>query len=946
MNTVFGFLFAALALLVQLPAAIHGVLTDASGALIPGAAVSLSGPDVQKTVQTAADGSYSFQGLAAGDYTLRVQFPDLEPFEKRVHVEAGTTSENAIRLRPQVVTQALTVTEEAGGEIGVEPDKSAAAVVMKPSDLDSLPDNPDDLLNTLLALAGGAAGGAQIMVDNFSNGQIPPKSAIKEIKINQDPFSAAYDWMGYGRIEIVTKPGGDTLHGAAGLTDSDAVFNSRNPYATNKAGYVNRILTANVGGPIRQRASYTFDFYHNTINNTALINAVTLDPSALADIPVQTTVVVPRDDISGTERLDYQLSPDNTLTGSFRYLRSRRDNNGIGQYSLQSRGYSSKNSLKELHLTETATLSANAVTTTRLGYTATGAFQYGDISTPSLIVANAFSGGSAQIGQTSHTTGFLEIQSDTTLIHAAHSFKFGGRFHNNPTSDIAPSNFGGTFSFFGVTGAPVLDANNQPIANETAQITSLEQYRRTLLFEELGYSPGAIRSLGGGASQFSIAAGNPAVNFDLVDMALYALDDWRVRPNLTLSLGARYRRQNHIHDWKDLGPRAAIAWSPDSGNSTSAKTVIRAGWGAFFDTVSPQVIQQSLRFNGTTQTQYVVQNPDFYPAVPSAASLAAGPVSTTYRLDPGIRGTPWMLSAVSIERQLPGKTSISVIYRDQRTTHILETVDVNAPLPGTYVPGQGGGVRPFGDAAGNIFQFESGGIQKVKWLTLQLNNKFNEKISLTTQYIFMHGFNTDAYTDSGQWSSAIPSNSYNINQDWGRAGWCNTNNFNLMGTFTAPAGVQWSPLLVAYSGQPYNLTIGSDLNGDTIANDRPAFATDRTRPSVVITKYGAFDTNPMPGQTIVPRNYLTGAPMWNLSMRVAKTFRFPAEAHASKQNGSSQPRYGLSFNVDVDNVFNHLNPGGFVGNLASPLFGQATAVNLFRDTSNNRRIQFGTQFTF
>ncbi|HEY2382768.1 MAG TPA: carboxypeptidase regulatory-like domain-containing protein [Terriglobia bacterium] len=939
MNTAFGFIFAALALLAQLPAAIHGVLTDASGALIPGAAVSLSGPEVQKTVQTAADGSYSFQGLAAGDYTLRVSFPDLESFEKRLHIEAGTTSENAIQLRPRVLTQAVTVTEEAGAEIGVEPDKSAGTVVMKPTDLDALPDNPDDLLNILQALAGGAGGQAQIMVDNFSNGQIPPKSAIKEIKINQDPFSAAYDWMGFGRIEIVTKPGGDTLHGAVGLTDSDAAFNSRNPYATNKAGYVNRILTANLGSSFKKRASYTFDFYHNTIDNTALINAVTLDPSTFAALPVQTTVVVPRDDISGTGRLDDQLSPSNTLTGSYRYLRSHRDNNGIGQYSLQSRGYSNRNTLKELHLTETATLNSSAVTTTRLGYTATGAFQNGGISSPSLIVSSAFNGGSAQVGQASHTTGFLEIQSDTTWIHGMHSLKFGGRFHNNPTSDIAPSNFGGTFSFFGVTDAPVLDATNQPIANETAQITSLEQYRRTLLFEKLGYSPDTIRKLGGGASQFSIAGGNPAVNFNFVDLALYGLDDWRVRPNLTVSLGARYRRQNHIHDWKDLGPRAAIAWSPHSGSSTSPKTVIRAGWGAFFDTVSPPVVQQALRFNGTTQNQYVVLNPDFYPIVPPIGSLGSGQASTTYRLDPKLKGAPWMLSAISVDRQLPRNTSISVTYRDQRTTHILQTVDINAPLAF-------GGVRPYGDAAGNIFQFESGGIQKVKWITLQLNSKFNEKISLTTQYTFMHGFNTDAYTDSGQWSSAIPSNPYNLNQDWGRAGWCNTNNFTLMGTFTAAAGVQLSPLLVAYSGQPYNLTIGSDLNGDTVANDRPAFATDLTRPSVVITKYGSFDTNPMPGQTIVPRNYLTGAPMWNLSVRLSKTFRFPAEAQTSAQSTSPQPRYGLSFNVDMDNVFNHLNPGGFVGNLASPLFGQATAVNLFRDTSNNRRIQFGTQFTF
>src|SRR5690242_1197495 len=112
MNITTGFIFAALALLFQLPAAIHGVLTDASGALIPGAAVSLSGANVRTTVQTAADGSYRFQGLAAGEYTLNVTVPDLEAFEKRVRVDNGATLDVPIQLRPHVETQELTVTED------------------------------------------------------------------------------------------------------------------------------------------------------------------------------------------------------------------------------------------------------------------------------------------------------------------------------------------------------------------------------------------------------------------------------------------------------------------------------------------------------------------------------------------------------------------------------------------------------------------------------------------------------------------------------------------------------------------------------------------------------------------------------------------------------------------------------------------------------------------
>lgn len=926
------------------PSTVRGVVSDTSGAVLPGADVALSGGLANSVVQARIDGSFVFLNVAAGKYILKVEYPGLEPVEQEVSVAQGGTIDLTIRLRPQTLAQNVTVTEDRGAELSLEPDKTAGGIAIKSTELDALPDNPDDLLTMLQTLAGQGANG-QILVDNFSGGQIPSKNTIKEIKINQDPFSAAYDWAGFGRIEIVTKPGGETFHGSVGLTDSAAAFNSRNPYAANKADYVYRMFTANAGNSFKTRGSYGFDFYHLTSNNTALINAVTLD-SNLAPAMIRKSVVVPRSDISGTGRLDYQISSAHTFTGSYRYLRSRRDNNGIGQYSLESRAFPSSNRLSELHLTETGALSNNVVTDVRVGYTSAASYQFGNTSAPSIIVSGAFNSGSAQTGQASHISDLLEIQSNTTVVHGVHSIRFGARLRYNPITDVAPSNFGGTFSFFGVPSAPLLDANNQPVGTATTPISSLEQYRRTLLFSGLGYSAGLIRSFGGGASQFSIASGNPAVRFNQTALTFYGLDDWRALPNLTVSLGMRYVAQMNIGDRKDFGLRAAVAWSPEGQGNASPKTVIRAGWGAFYGGIDPPLIQQSLRFNGVTQQQYVESNPDFYPFVPPASALANGRPSTTYRLAPHIKVTPWMLSAISFERQLPGNTSVSVIYRDQRTTHIGQTVNINAPLPGTYIAGRSDGVRPLGASAGNIFEFQSGGIQKVEWFVVQLNSKFRPGISISAQYYVMNAHNHDGYTDGGRWDNAFPSNPYNLKQDWGRAGWAEKNNFNLIGTLSTPGGIQVSPLLAAYSGSPYDLIIGSDLNGDTVANDRPAFATDLRRPSVVRTKFGAFDTDPLPGQTIVPRNYLTGAPMWYLNMRVSKTFRFPAEDPSGASGSTPQRRYGINLNVDFDNLFNHVNPGGFVSNLASPLFGQFTALNLYRDTSNNRRIQFGTQFTF
>ena len=930
MLNTFAIVFSLLVQTVQQPATIQGFLTDASGAVIPAAAISLSGGNVRKTVQTAADGSYSFLGLPPGNYALKVDYPGLEAFENSVTIEAGKTLQFPIQLRPRVSTQAVTVTGDRQAALSLDSTQSAGTVVVKDSDLDALPDNPDDLLDMLNALAGpgSSPGGAQILIDSFAGGQLPSKDSIKEIRINQDPFSAAYQWYGYGRIEIVTKPGADTFHGSIGLTDSDVVFNSRNPYAANKADYVNRMFTATAGNSFNKRGSYSFNFYRSIINNTTLINAITLDPVSLAETPVRATVVVPRTDISASGRLDEQISPNNTFMGGYRHFLSHQDNNGIGQYSLESRAYPSENTINEVRLSETAVLSSNVVADTRFGYTRNSNHQYGDTSTPSLIVSNAFNAGSSQVGQASDINTLVEVQSNTAVAHNAHTFRFGGQLRYRAITNIAPSNFGGTFQFFGVTNAPVLDVNNQPVGNQTAPINSLEQYRRTLLFERLGYPADRIQSLGGGASQYSIATGNPQLKFSQTEVAGYVLDDWRARPSLTLNLGLRYENQTNIHDWKDFGPRVTLSWSPGIGNNATPKTVFRAGWGAFYAYHDTALTRQSLRFNGTTERQYVILNPDFYPSVPAAGSLASGQLLTTYRLDPHIRTMAWMLGALSVEQQLPGNTTVSIIYRNQRTTHLLQTVNVNAPLPD--------GVRPYGDAAGNIFQFESGAIEKVNWITLQLNNKLNQKFSLSLQYSLMDAHNHSGYTDNGRWDSSMPSNPYNLNADWGRAGWVTKHNVNFFGTLTAPGGIQFSPLFVAYSAGPYNLTIGSDLNGDTIANDRPAFATNLSRPSVVHTKFGAFDTNPLPGQTIVPRNYLTGAPMWNLSMRVSKTFPLRA----------ATDRYRLNFYIDANNLFNHVNQGGFVGNLASPLFGQSTALNLFRDSSNNRRIQFGTQLSF
>src|SRR5580698_6989015 len=298
---------------------IKGVLTDDSGASIPAAFITVTNPAGSKQAQSQADGSYTFLGLQPGDYTLSVTYPGFGPFSKPVTVAAGGTVTLPIQLSVVAEKQEITVKGEPGPSVSVEPDNNVGALVIKGDDLMALPDDPDDLSDALQALAGPGAGpnGGAIYIDGFSGGQLPPKESIREIRINQNPFSAEYDRLGFGRIEILTKPGSDHVHGSIRYNDTDSLFDSRNPFENSKPTYSVRNLSGNVGGPLSHRSSFFLDMSRRSITNNEITLATYVDPSSYALIPVNTPVVAPTVQYNISPRLDYQLSTNNTLTVRF-----------------------------------------------------------------------------------------------------------------------------------------------------------------------------------------------------------------------------------------------------------------------------------------------------------------------------------------------------------------------------------------------------------------------------------------------------------------------------------------------------------------------------------------------------------------------------------------------------------------------------------------------------
>jgi hypothetical protein len=939
---------------------LRGQVTDSSGAVVPAVTVTVIGADGTKhEAQTNEEGRYVFRNLPPGTYTVRIQVKGFSDFEKPgVVIAPGEAQVVDTQLVVFLETQKVTVKGE-GAAVSVSSTSTVGALVMKGDDLKSLSDNPDDLQDELQALAGPAAGpnGGQIYIDGFTDGRLPPKESIREIRVNQSPFAAEYDRLGFGRIEIFTKPGTERFHGQGFFEYGNAVFNSRNPFTPTKPPYQSRQFGGNVGGALSKKASYFVDAERRNVDEVSAVNAVILDPNFNVT-PFSQAVLNPTWRTTVSPRVDYQLTPKNTLMARYSYAQRASDNNGIGQFSLPSQAFDMRNTEQTVQLTETAVLGARAVNETRFQYMRQRTNQTGDNSQPTITVLAAFTGGGISTGPDITNHDHYEINNMTSVTMGKHLVKFGGRVRNLTLWDSSEQNYNGAFTF-----------------------TSVDGYRLTLQGLASGLTPDQIRAQGGGASQFSLITGNPVATFNQYDVGLFVQDDWRVRPNLSLSGGLRYETQNQIGDHLDFAPRFGLAWGLDHGKSGQPKTVLRAGAGVFYDRFSSNLTLQARRLNGITQQQYLVPDPDFFPNVSSVDSLPPNTVPQTIQTIAPNLVAPYVLqSAIGIERQLPKNITVAVTYTNSHGLHILRSRNINAPLPGTYDPADpASGVRPNGTQE-NIYHYESSGLFNQNQLITNFNARLSQKYSLFGFYMLNQArSNTDG-------AGNFPANQYDLSGEYGRAMFDVRQRFFMGGMVALPLGFRFSPFMIISSGQPFDILVGKDLNGDSLFNDRPAFATDLTRPSVVTTAYGTFDTLPLPGASIIPRNYGYGPGRFNLNMHLTKIFSFgKGEARAASDfpgggggprgggrggppggglgprglSGAGGPppgmfhpvgnkRYTIEITLDVHNLFNNVNLASPIGNLSSPLFGQSNALGggPFANSTANRRIELETRFTF
>ncbi|HWF09188.1 MAG TPA: carboxypeptidase regulatory-like domain-containing protein [Bryobacteraceae bacterium] len=947
-------MFPAVLTLEAQTAAVTGRVSDESGAMVPAAAVTLNGPQrLLRTAAAGADGSYTFVGLQAGEYTVTASAPQLVlPRPVNITLSRAPVTVN-LQLRVAATAAELTIQENAGPAVSTEASANANATVIAGDDLQSLADDPDDLQADLEALAGPAAGpgGNEIFVDGFSGGQLPPKESIREVRLNANPFAPEYDKVGLGRIEIFTKPGTDRFHGTIGYNLGTDWWNSRNPYAAQKAPFLLQETENSLSGPITKRSSFTLDLERQAVDNGSVSNGVVVDPATFAEEPFNSVLKTPQRHYLARPHIDYQLNDNNYLSVRYSLVRSNIHDQGIGAFDLISRGYTLRNNYDTAQFVETS-VHGTTVNETRFQFYRWGYSTAADTPGAAIQVLGAFNGGAASSPRNFDLQRQYEFQNNTSIVHGAHVFRFGARVRYMTDSSYWQQSFNGGFTFSGAPG-PELDANNQVVLDASGQpmiqqISGIEQYRRTLLFQHLGYAPAEIRSLGGGASQFNLTAGNPNTSGDRFDSGIFFGDDWRFRPNLTLNLGFRVESQTNIPDHFDPAPRIGLAWAPGATANRSGKTVIRAGFGIFYDRFQIEQTLTVMRYNGLTQQQYVLTNPDFYPNVPSTAALGVGAASQSIQeLDSHFRSPYMMQSAFTVERQLPRSTTLAVTYTNGHSLHLQRLDDINAPLPGTYT-GPGTGVYPY-PAQGPVFLIASSGLYNRNQLSVNVNSKLNAAVSMYVTW-------TLARTMSNSDNGTIPANPWSDAGEYGPSAFDIRNRLVYGGAINTKWGIRLNPLVTYQSGAPFDITTGGDPYGTTVYTARPGIGADPSKPGLIQTPYGLLDPNPSPGEKILVRNSGRGPFQIMANLRVTKTWGFGSEkSAASGQSVFSTPssrRYNVSLGMSARNLLNHDNPGPIIGNITSPLFGQANQVaggsngEGFSENASNRRLELQLRFVY
>lgn len=876
-----------------------GAVRDSTQALIPGASVALDG---KAPVISGADGRFRVPCLAAGEHVLVVTAPGFATNQMRV--QTPQTRDLFLLLQPEGVSTSVTVT--ADEQVATDPSASGLAAHLEGKQLQSLADDPDDLLRELQQM--GAAGGGNpanvtISVDGFQDSsKLPPKSSIAYIEVSPDLFSAEYrnPPFGGGQVNVYTKPGQSAFHGALFTTNGSSFENARDPFSTDKGTVGKQRYGFELTGPVRKQGSdFAVNLEHRSIDNVGVVNAVSLDASGNT-VSVLDTVPTPQRLWVGQARLDWQLGAKNTFTFTYSANVNHLENVGVGGTNLRETGYNSEQAEHVLRFTNLTTISPHLVHEARASLRWNIENQLPNSTGAQVQVAGAFTGGGSTLGA-QRLFGFrTELDDDAILTLKHHALKFGTQINTYDLHDRLTTNFNGTYIFGGGT-APVLDIHDQPIAGQTGTITGIEQYRRALL-----------QLPGGTPTAFSNVAGTPEVDFTQVRAAFFVQDDWKLSHGVQISGGLRYFLQNDPLTLNSVQPRLSVLWAP----GTKPKWTLHAHAGLFASNFSSNEYAEVEREDGVHRITSTVYNPVYGDPFLGGST----PIHSLRSFSPHLTQASWAAEDVGGTRALPGGFNLSADVWYGRIWNDVRSPNINSPFNGVPT-----GPRALGLPNLDVLQMNNSGQGRV-------NVEFFgvEQHALKHAQFFAGLAHIDLIDDTDDNDLSSPQSGFTNAGEFARRSDQPTWQIFGNGSLTFPKNIVLSGDLQAGGDQHYNVTTGYDNNGDGNFNDRPQVALPGT-PGAVQTRYGSLvDAG---GVAALQRN--VGIMPWTVHLDTNLQHAF-----ALSHNPKAEHPQSLTVNLRSSNVLNHTNIISVGGVLGSPLFGRGY------DADAGRRVEAGLRYSF
>jgi len=847
------------------------VLDQTEAALIIAQVTIVDPTGVARTVPVDERGVAVFENLAPGTYQVQAAAESFRPIATPVNVRRGD-NRTTLRLAVATIEQTVVVQDQSAADRR----DNGFTTTLSQDEIDALPDDPDEMADELARMAGP---GAQIFVDGFRGGRMPPKDQIQQIRFHTNSFSAEYHEAGMIRVEVITKPGMGEWRGGSNFGFRDESLNAKNAFADEKGPEQMRRYMVNFSGPIvKGRTGLSLSFDGNSSYDSRTIVAQSPTGAALNSL-----AVAPTDAMNFSARVEHLLSGSAQLRAEYSRRQNERSNLGVGDFDLPERAYATDMNTDTFRLRTTGVIGKKVFSEFRVDFnSSTNATLPGSLA-PAIRVNESFNAGGAGQSGERHAKELEIAQNFDFTIGRKHSLRAGVQIEAGWWNSNQRSNANGTYTF-----------------------TSLDAYKA------------------GTPATYTIRTGDPVVDYSQVKAGWFLQDDFRPSRTLQLSFGVRQEIQTQVASRFNLAPRAAFTWN------ATRKTTVRGGYGIFYDWYDSNLLEQTIRVDGTHQIDVVIQNPGFPVSETAGTRLPASLIRAANLDQPIIHQ-----ASVGFERPLTGWADLRADYMWTRGYNTLRSINANAPV---------NGVRP-DPAVGNISEIQSTGKRAADRATLALNMRYAPRRILG---MVMYQFGSQRnYADS---ALSLPSDSNNPDADWGPA--AQDVRHRIFFNFNSPIGngVRLSLGLQGSSALPYTITTGLDANGDTVFNDRPAG---------------------------VERNSARGAAQWTGNIRLNKSIglggprtggpNFPGGAMplppggAAAQRGPGGPggpgggdgggpqimvmeggnqKYRLDLYVNIQNAFNNINYNAFVGNQLSSFYGTATSA------APPRRVEIGASFGF